>query len=256
MKKFYIIANWKMSLNFKESIDLFNEIKQGLPEKNQAEIVICPSYIPLSEINKNNDADGKIKLGGQDVFWEETGAYTGEISCEMLKDAGCEYVIIGHSDRRKYFKETDETAHYKVKTALKSSLTPILCVGENFQERQENRKDYVIISQITKALSGIDFSGSEKIIVAYEPVWVIGSGRAIKPEEAEYMHQIIKQTLIDIFPIEIVEKCFKIIYGGSVNAEVVKDFLIRPNIWGVLVGSDSLNSKKFLDIIKEVNTIE
>ncbi|MEA2088975.1 MAG: triose-phosphate isomerase [Patescibacteria group bacterium] len=255
MKKFYIIANWKMKLNFQESIELFNEIKQNFLEKNQAEIVVCPSYVPLFEINKNN-IDRKIKLGGQDVFWEETGAYTGEISCEMLEDVGCEYVIIGHSDRRKYFKETDEMAHYKVKTALKSSLTPILCVGENFQERQENRKDYVIISQITKALSGIDFSGSEKMIIAYEPVWVIGSGQAIKPEDAEYMHQIIKQTLIDIFPIEIVEKCFKIIYGGSINAGVVKNFLIQPNIWGVLVGSDSLNSKKFIDIIREVNTIK
>lgn len=256
MKKFYIIANWKMRLNFKESIDLFNKIKQDLPEKNQEEIVICPSYIPLSEINKNNGEGGQIKLGGQDVFWEETGAYTGEISCEMLKDVGCEYVIIGHSDRRKYFKETDEMAHYKIKTALKSSLIPILCVGENFQERKEGRKDYVIISQITKALSGIDFSGSEKMIIAYEPVWIIGSGRAIKAEEAEYMHKIIKQTLIDIFPMEIVEKCFKIIYGGSINAEVVKSFLIQPNIWGVLVGSDSLDSKKFLNIIKEVNTIK
>ncbi len=255
MKSCYIIANWKMQLNIKDSVYLFSKIKEGLPENNKAEIAICPSYTALPDLNKMNDNDGKIKLGGQDVFWEDVGAYTGEISCNMLKEVGCDYVIIGHSDRRNYLKEDDEMVHYKTKITLANKLKPIVCVGETFQERQEGKRDYTIISQVTKALSGIELKGDEEIIIAYEPVWVIGSGQAINTEEAEYMHQVIKQTLIDLFSVTLAEKCFRIIYGGSINQKIVKTFLIQPHIDGVLIGGASLNPDEFLGIIKEANNV-
>ncbi len=252
----YIIANWKMQLGLQESIDLINQIADNFPEKNKAQTVVCPSYIALAEVGKIiREKNVPIELGAQDVFWEEKGAYTGEISCNMLKEIGCRYAIIGHSDRRHYFNESDEMIHYKIKTALHCSLIPILCVGETFKQRQEGKKDYTIISQVTKALSGIDLKGDEKIIVAYEPVWVIGSGQAISVEEAAYMHQIIKQTLVDLFSFSAVEKSFKIIYGGSINKEIVKTFLVQDNIDGVLVGGASLKADEFLGIIKEANKI-
>ncbi len=254
MKKSYIIANWKMQLNIKESLEVFSAIQNNFPEKNKSEVVICPSCVSLFEIGKLLD-EKKVKLGAQNVFWEETGAYTGEISCEMLRECGCRYIIIGHSDRRKYLKEDDEMVHYKIKTSLKNSLIPIVCVGETFKERQEGKKDYVIIRQITKALSGINLSGNDKIIIAYEPVWVIGSGQAINAEDAEYMHDIIRQASIDLFDVSIVEKSFKIVYGGSINKDIVKTFLVQPHIDGVLVGGASLKPESFLDIIKEINEI-
>lgn len=256
MKNPYVIANWKMQLNLEESIKLFNEMKSGLPANNKVEVVVCPNFIALSEINKINGSGVNIKLGGQDVFWEDVGAYTGEISAKMLRGVNCEYVIIGHSDRRKYFNESDEAIHYKIRAALNAGLTPIVCVGETFKERQEGKKDYTIINQVTKALSGIDLQGAEKVIVAYEPVWVIGSGQAINSEEAEYMHQVIKQTLFDLFSVSAVESCFRIIYGGSVNENIVKRFLVEPSIDGVLVGGASLSADKFLGIIKEANNIK
>lgn len=255
MKNVYVIANWKMQLNLKESVSLFNDIKQKFSDDEDTEIIICPSYISLPYINKFKGGS-KIKLGAQDVFWEDVGAYTGEISCEMLKDVGCNYTIIGHSDRRKYFKESDEMVHYKLKTVLKNSLVPIVCIGETFKERQEGKKEYVVISQISKAMSGIDLLGKEEIIIAYEPIWVIGSGRAINAEEAEYMHQVIKQSLIDIFPVDIVEKCFRIIYGGSINKDNIKTFLVQPNIKGVLVGAASLNADEFFSIINETKRVK
>lgn len=245
-----------MQLSIEESVNLFNEINSGLPDKNQAEIAVCPNFMALPEINKNNKADGTIKLGGQDVFWEEVGAYTGEISANILKEANCSYVIIGHSDRRKYFNETDEMVHYKVRAALSAGLIPIVCVGETFKERQEGKKDYTIINQVTKALSGIELKDKGKIIVAYEPVWVIGSGQAINEKEAEYMHQVIKQSLYDLFSVSSVESFFRIIYGGSINESIVKNFLIQPNIDGVLVGGASLNAEKFIAIIKEANNVK
>ncbi|MBT4277410.1 triose-phosphate isomerase [Candidatus Falkowbacteria bacterium] len=255
MKKTYIIANWKMQLGVEKSVELFSQIVSNFPEKNKTEVVVCPAYTSLQKVNELNK-DKIVKLGAQDVFWEESGAYTGEISCEMLKEIGCEYVIIGHSDRRKYFKEDDEIIHHKAKTALKCSLVPIVCVGETFQERQEGRKDYAIISQVTKALSGIKPVGNNKIIIAYEPVWVIGSGQAINAEEAEHMHQVIRQTIVDLFGVSIMEKNFKIIYGGSISKKIVKTFLIQPNIDGVLVGGASLKPQEFLGIIEEAISIK
>lgn len=255
LKNSFILANWKMQLNNVEGLNLFKGLKEEtkkLKNAENVEIVVCPSFTALPDIAQIA-IDTKIKLGAQNVFWEQIGAYTGEISPEMLKECNCKYVIIGHSDRRIYLKETDEMVHLKIKAALNSLLYPIICVGETFKERQLGRKDYVVIRQVTQALSGIDLIlDSTQLIIAYEPVWVIGSGQAIDSEEAEYMHQVIKQALFDLYPVKIVENCFRIIYGGSINSRIVKSFMVQPHIDGVLVGGASLNKEEFIGIIKEV----
>jgi triosephosphate isomerase len=258
-KSLLILANWKMQLNNAESLALFKEIDEelkGLKNTEGMGVIICPSFTALPEIAKLIP-ETKIKLGAQDVFWEQVGVYTGEVSPEMLKECNCQYVLVGHSDRRTYLKETDEMVHLKIKATLASLLSPVICVGETFKERQLGRKDYVVIRQVTQALSGIDLIlDSTQLIIAYEPVWVIGSGQAIDSEEAEYMHQVIKQSLIDLYPMKIVENCFRIIYGGSINSQIVKSFLVQPHIDGVLVGGASLNKEEFIGIIKEAIKVQ
>jgi triosephosphate isomerase len=214
-------------------------------------VVLCPSFVSLGEVGKILKGT-KIKLGAQDCFWESQGAYTGEVSATYLREIGCEYVILGHSERRKYLNETDEMVHQKVRMALSAGLTPIVCVGETFSQRQEGAKDYILIQQTTKALEGINLGLEKKIIIAYEPVWVIGTGQAISPSEAESAHQVIRQALLDIFPELMVEKSFRIIYGGSVDSINVKNFVCLKNTSGVLVGGASLDAGEFIQLIKNV----
>ncbi len=244
-----IIANWKMKLGVSESIELAKKISKEKFLK--AEVVLCPSFTSLSETGKilNNN---EIKLGAQDCFWESDGAYTGEVSAKQLKELGCEFVILGHSERRQYLNETDEMIHQKVKMALSARLIPIICVGETFLQRQEGAKDYILIQQTTKALEGIDLNLDQKIIIAYEPVWVIGSGQAIKPSEAEDTHQVIRQSLFDIFPSLMVENNFRIIYGGSVDSGNVRKFVELENTSGVLVGGASLKAEGFISLVKNI----
>jgi triosephosphate isomerase len=263
MKKPIIIANWKMKLALAESLKLAKKILKESGIRNQEsgiEIVLCPSFIILSDIQKLifkiRNSKFKIRLGAQDVFWETKGAFTGEVSAFMLKEAGCEYVIIGHSERREYLKETDEMIHKKIKVVLEEDLIPVLCVGETFGERQQGQKDFRIIMQVTKALEGIKIKPRQNLIIAYEPVWVIGSGQAVEPEEAEHTNRVIKQTLIDLFGSEIAEENFRIIYGGSVDSSTVKDFVDQPTVDGVLVGGASLDAEEFVKLITQIYTNE
>lgn len=242
-----IIANWKMKLSLAESADLAQEIKKDLDTEN--EIVICPSFISLLEVGKILKKS-KIKLGAQNCFWESEGAYTGEVSAKQLKESGCEFVILGHSERRQYLKETDEMVHKKIRVALNFGLTPIVCVGETFEQRQDGAKDYVLIQQTIKAFEGIEIDSDQQIIIAYEPVWVIGSGQAVEPKEAVSAHQVIRQSLFDLFPAVLVENNFRIIYGGSVDSSNVSDFTRLENTAGVLVGGASLKAKDFLALIQ------
>lgn len=246
--KYLIVANWKMNLGIKESAALAEEIRDNLPDKNEAEVVLCPSFVALTVV-ADVIRGTEIALGAQDVFWEDRGAYTGEVSSRTLKEIGCKYVIVGHSERRGYLKESDEVVHKKVKQVINEGLTPIICIGESFNERQEGQKDYIVMTQVTRALSGIDIVGDHKVAIAYEPVWVIGSGQAVEPEEAENTHRVIRQTLIDIYPTATVNNNFKIIYGGSVDSYNVVDFLKQDTVQGVLVGSASLKAKEFINII-------
>ena len=190
-----IIANWKMKLTLAESLDLVKRFKAKFKNFNKGEVVICPTFIVLDEANKLLSKTN-IKIGAQDVFWEEKGAYTGEVSPTMLVEAGCDYVIIGHSERRKYLLENYAMIHQKVKEVLNiESLIPIVCIGEENEERKTDRRDFVLVDQLQQALGGIKIMSNQQVIIAYEPIWAIGSGIAIEPTEAEYAHKIIRLAL-------------------------------------------------------------
>jgi len=246
-----VVGNWKMKLGLKESVQLATAIKKKIKKKQNVEVGICPSFSSLYAVAAVVSGSNII-LGAQDIFWEEEGAFTGEISPLMLEELGCETVIIGHSERRQYLGETDEMVHKKTRIALEHKLMPIVCVGENLEEREGQKTDYIIINQVTKALGGIDINEDDQLVVAYEPVWVIGSGQAINPTDAEHVHRVIRQTLVDLFPKEVVAKNFRIIYGGSVDSNNVASFTDNDLINGFLVGGASLKADEFLNIIEAI----
>jgi len=248
-KKPIIIANWKMKLGIDESKNLTKAVKSGV--RNHTDVVLCPSFVALPAVSAAIGGSA-IKLGGQDCFWEGVGAFTGEISAGQLKEVGCEFVILGHSERRTYLGETDEMIHKKVEMAISVGLVPIVCVGETFDQRQEGITDYVLIRQVTKAFEGIIFKDSQQAIIAYEPVWVIGSGQAIEPPQAAAAHEVIRQTVLDLFGADSVNGNFRIVYGGSVDSENVKSFTNLENIDGILVGGVSLKALDFITLIKNV----
>ncbi|MFN3301834.1 MAG: triose-phosphate isomerase [Patescibacteria group bacterium] len=256
MKKKIAIANWKMNLNLKETKNLTVEILDGLEkiEFKNTEIVFCPSFLALKDVGEIIKKYTKrykwpIYLGAQDVFWEEKGAYTGEVSPLTLREIGVNFVILGHSERRIYLKEDDEMVHKKTRIALFHHLIPILCVGETLEEREDGRRDLILIKQVSYGLEGIKLGKDDKFIVAYEPVWAIGSGQAVEPKELEHAIFIIKQRLVDLFGLDLVEKNFRLIYGGSVDSSNIKEFIDRK-IDGFLIGAASLKAKEFIEIIK------
>jgi len=248
----FLVANWKMNLGIKQAVQEAAEIVVGVRAlKRKGQLVLCPPYPALLSV-KQTISDEAISLGAQDVSGEQRGAFTGEVASWMLKEAGAEYVIIGHSERKKYCNETDESINKKVKNALKEGLIPIICVGETFEQRQENQKDHVVLRQVQKALDGVEVNPINPIIIAYEPVWVIGTGQAIDPEDAEYMHTLIRHVLIDVYPTVVVDHHTAILYGGSVDEKNVDGFCAQEHIQGFLVGSASLHSKQFLKVIEKV----
>lgn len=243
-----VIANWKMSLDFRDSLKLAREFSDAFDTKADKEVVVCPStsnFLLIAEVLK----EAGIKMGAQDLFWEDRGAYTGCESPKFLYEAGCRYAIIGHSERRQYFKETDEMVHRKIKAALSAGITPILCVGETAEERRAHRTDHVILSQVIGALKGIDLIPSEQIVIAYEPIWVIGSGQAIEPHQAEHAFRIINQAVIDLWPLTIRQNNVRIIYGGSADGSNAADFTRLEHFNGFLVGGASLKAEEFNKII-------
>lgn len=247
-----IIANWKMSLSLAETINLAKKFVEKFSGFSQGQVVVCPSATCLDEVIKILKGS-QIKLGAQNVFWENKGAYTGEISADMLVEAGCRYVIIGHSERRKYLFENYEMIHKKVRAVMETEmLTPIVCIGETIEEKESNKRDFVLVEQLQQALSGIDIFGNQQIIVAYEPIWAIGTGTAIEPGEAEYAHKIIRLALNDMFGMQVISKNFKIIYGGSINSKNVKEFTGLEDIDGLLVGGASLKADEFYKVVKAI----
>jgi triosephosphate isomerase (TIM) len=248
-----IIANWKMKLSLKETSKLASEFREKSKDSQAREITICPNFLSLPELSKVFK-DSNLKLGSQDIFWEQKGAYTGEISPTMAKEVGCKYILIGHSERRKFLMENYEMIHVKTKAVLDvDGLIPVVCIGENWDERKTDRRDFVIFDQLQQALSGLNITEGQRIIVAYEPIWAIGSGTAIEPSEAEYAHKIIKLTLNDMFGTKVVSDNFKIIYGGSINSENAHEFVGLRNIDGVLVGVASLDAEEFFRVIEIIN---
>ena len=251
MNKKIVIANWKAYLSIAESGDLAKDISKFCKgKKNLPEIVICPSYPAIAEAGKSLNKNKSIALGAQNMCWCEKGAYTGEVAHFILNELGCEFVILGHSERRKHFHETGLGIHQRVRIALKNQITPIVCVGETREERQQGQRDEVVRRQVSEAVGVLDFKDSERVIIAYEPVWVIGTGQAVDPDDAEYSHQVIRQTLVDVYSEAEYSRHFHIIYGGSVDAENIRGFFKKDIVEGVLVGGASTKSESFIQLLE------
>ncbi len=257
MRTRYLIANWKMKLNESESEALAKQIAKSLPsdeaDSPKIEMVLCPSHLALSNVADMVRGAG-ISLGGQDSFWEDEGAYTGEISPVTLKELGCKFCIVGHSERRKYLNETDEIVNKKVGALLRHDINPIICVGETQEERDAGKRDAVVIEQVRKALGDGNLRpvGHQRVIIAYEPVWVIGTGKAVDSNDAAEAHQLIRDELSDMYPTDVVDNNCFVIYGGSVDSSNIGLFLDIPVIEGALVGGASLKADEFIKMAKIV----
>jgi len=241
-----IAGNWKMNTTVGEAVELVNEMCQRLDEIKSVEKVICPPFISLAAI-KDLIKGSSIKLGAQNLYFEEKGAYTGEISPLMLAEL-CEFVIIGHSERRQYFSETGEIVNKKIKAALKIGLKPILCIGERLEENEAGRAEEVVTEQLRLSLSGIDYPGS--FIIAYEPVWAIGTGKAATSEQANEIIRLIRNRVAELYG-ETAARDVRILYGGSVTAANAAEFMQQSEIDGALVGGASLRANEFLSIVRQ-----
>lgn len=248
MRRVIIAGNWKMYKTIPESIELVNLLKRSVVDIDDVEIVVCPPFTSLSDV-RDLIIDTNIKLGAQDCYWEKEGAFTGEVSCAMLKSAGCEYVIIGHSERRQYFGETNETVNKKAKAALKEGLKPIVCVGEKLADRQGGKTFDVVKDHVTNSLAGLTREEIVKTVIAYEPVWAIGTGVTATKEQAEEVHKFIRELLKKMYD-EKTSGAVRIQYGGSVKPENIRELIAEEDIDGALVGGASLKADSFTNIIK------
>ncbi len=240
-----IAGNWKMNNTIKEGLKLVDEIKNSTLNEN-VEVVLCVPFVSLYEIKQALDKT-QIKLGAQNMHWEEKGAYTGEISPLMLKEIGVDYCIIGHSERRQYFNETDLTVNKKVKAALMYGIKPIVCVGETLEQRENNVEKEIVKSQVLEAFKDIERKYIENIVIAYEPIWAIGTGKTASSEDANNMIAYIRDVIGEKYGDE--KEKVRILYGGSVKANNIKELMEKSEIDGALVGGASLNAKEFVDII-------
>ncbi|MEE8359563.1 MAG: triose-phosphate isomerase [Candidatus Omnitrophota bacterium] len=252
-RKFIIAGNWKMNNTIGEAIELANGLKRELYEVENIDIVICAPFTALVEVAEVT-INSNVELGGQNLFWETKGAYTGEVSAGMLKDAGCKYVVIGHSERRKYFGETNETVNKKIRAALDTGLLPIVCVGEVLEERESGKTFDVVRDHIENSLKGLSKDDMLKITLAYEPVWAIGTGKTATPEQAEEVHKFIRSLLVKLYDKDIAEGV-RIQYGGSVTPDNVEGLMSKENIDGALVGGASLKIDSFSQIVKKSNLL-
>lgn len=243
-----IAGNWKMYNTVWEALALVRELKQQVAGVKGVEIIVAPVFTALvpvvAELKGSN-----ITVSSQNLYWEDKGAFTGEVSPAMVKDAGCTHAIIGHSERRQYFGETDATVNKKVKAALQTGLTPIVCVGEMLEEREAGKTMQVVEKQVKGGLAGLAPGEIEKIIIAYEPVWAIGTGKTATPAQAEEVHKNIRGIISGIAGAGVADG-MRILYGGSVKADNVDELMSQQDIDGALVGGASLKADSFARIIK------
>ena len=244
----FIAGNWKMNKMVEEALDLVKQLKTSLSGLQGVEVAVAPPFTALYPIHQELK-NSFIQLAAQNLFWEEKGAFTGEISPLMLKDLGCQYVIIGHSERRQYFGERDETVNRRIKAALNHGLKVIFCIGETLQEREEGKTFSVVERQLKGGLKDLGEKETEHIVIAYEPVWAIGTGKTATPEQAEEVHQFIRQKLEKLYSKKISEE-IRIQYGGSVTPENIKGLMAQENIDGALVGGASLKADSFSKIVR------
>jgi triosephosphate isomerase len=238
-----------MHKTISEAIELTNGIKRELYNMDSLDIVLCPPFTSLYSVSEVI-IGSNIQLGAQDTYWQEQGAFTGEVSAAMLKDAGCKFVVIGHSERRQYFSETNQTVNKKIKSAIKVDLIPIFCVGETLTQREENKTLQVVRKQVQEGLKGISLEEIKDIVIAYEPVWAIGTGRNATASQAEEVQKYIRSLLSELYD-EKTANAIRIQYGGSVKPDNNIEELIRqPDIDGALVGGASLKIDSFSQIVK------
>ena len=243
-----LAGNWKLFKTVNEAKDLVENLHNLIGRMHEREVVVCPVFTSLYPVSKI--LDGKsIKLGAQDVYFEEKGAFTGEVAPLMLKDVGCTYVIIGHSERRKYFGETDEIVNKKTKASLSSGLLPIVCVGESLEEKEAGQTVSVVSRQVNGALKDLNASQIEKLVIAYEPIWAIGTGKNDSPDSAQKTIKEIRNVIASICGDSVAEKV-RILYGGSVKPENIDAFMKERDIDGALVGGASLTAESFARIVK------
>lgn len=246
-----IAGNWKMNTTISEAIGLVNEMRRGLDAVSGVDKVICPPFVSLAAV-KELLKGSSIKLGAQNLYFAEKGAYTGEISPLMLADL-CEFVIIGHSERRQYFGETGESVNKKIRAALKAGLKPILCLGEKLAENEAGRTEEVVTEQLRSSLAGIDYHPD--LVIAYEPVWAIGSGKAATANQANKTMGLIRRNFAQLYDKAVAQE-IRILYGGSVTADNIAEFMPQAEIDGALVGGASLKADQFLSIVRQTAQVK
>lgn len=248
MRTPFIAGNWKMHKTIAEAVQLTREIREAVSDIERVEVAVCPPFTALAAV-EGAIANSKIGLGAQNMHWAEEGAYTGEISPLMLEGL-CDYVILGHSERRQYFGETDEGVNKKIKVALKHRLKPIVCVGENLAQNEAGKTESFVGGQVRAAFAGLSAEDALKIVVAYEPIWAIGTGKSAEPADANrIIGDSIRAVLADLYDDETAQQ-IRIQYGGSVKPHNVEAFMAEPEIDGALVGGASLKADSFVALVK------
>ncbi|MDE0298683.1 MAG: triose-phosphate isomerase [Candidatus Poribacteria bacterium] len=243
-----VVANWKLNKTVGEAVEFTSALKGMVSGVDGVEVVVTPAFTALNAV-ASTLSGSNIHLSAQDVFWADNGAFTGEISPAMLKDVGCEYVIIGHSERRQYFGETNESVNKKVKAALSYDLRPIVCVGESLEDREAGRTESVIDNHVRNGIAGISPEAMQSAVIAYEPVWAIGTGVTATPDQAQDAHLVIRSLLSELYSVELAAQV-RIQYGGSVKPENTSELMTQPDVDGALVGGASLEVESFAAIAR------
>lgn len=248
MRRYLIAGNWKMNGGPYDAAELLEALKTIKPElKDEVDVLVCPPFVSLG-MAVNYLYDTEIQVGAQNLYFEENGAFTGEISASMIAESGCNYVIIGHSERRAYFGETDEYVNKKIFKALEAKLAPIICVGELLEQRKEDEQFKVVEKQVKAALEGITKEDAPDLVIAYEPVWAIGTGETASPAQAQEMHAFIRKILTGLFDTDTADS-IRILYGGSMKPANAKELLEQSDVDGGLIGGASLKADSFAEII-------
>ncbi len=248
MRTRFVAGNWKMHTTHIEAVSLAREVIRALGDATDVEVAVCPPYTALQAVGEAVRGS-QVLLGAQNMHWESSGAYTGEISPGMLLTLGCSYVILGHSERRLHFHETDEIVARKIEAALGKGLTPIVCVGETKEEREEGVTEQVIKTQIAEAFGRIDAGRFKGTVIAYEPVWAIGTGLTATADQAQKVHRFIRDLIVEMFGEGVAERT-RILYGGSAKPENAGELFSRPDIDGGLIGGASLKAESFAAIVR------
>lgn len=243
-----IAGNWKLNKTITEAVELTTELKDFVATTKHVEVVVAPPFTALDAVN-NVIKNSNIYLAAQDVYWQDSGAYTGEVSVPMLKDVGCYYVIVGHSERRQFFNESNESVNQKVNAVLSHGLKPIICVGEQLEDREAGNTELVIRDHVTGGAANLSSDSILSCIIAYEPVWAIGTGKTATPDQAQEVHNYIRNILKETYSDEIASQ-IRILYGGSVKPENASELMAQPDVDGALVGGASLQAESFAQIVK------